>query len=98
MFLINFVFNIVTVDTTDLQKILQEVIPNWIHFGLMLGIPKIELDIIDDRNPYSQYLLETLEYWKNNGEFTWETLIDAVRRIGNEKLAKELEKDYIVQT
>ncbi|XP_019864472.1 PREDICTED: uncharacterized protein LOC109593814 [Amphimedon queenslandica] len=88
----------VTVDATDLQTILKEVIPNWIHFGLMLGIPKIELDIIDDRNPYSQYLFETLEYWKDNGDFTWETLIDAVRRIGNEKLAMALEKDYIVQT
>ena len=72
--------------------------PNWTHFGLMLDIPKLELDIIDDRNPYSQYLLETLEYWKNNGDYTWEALIDAIRRIGNEKLAKELEKDHIVRT
>lgn len=70
--------------------------PNWCHFGLMLGVPKLDLDIIDDRNPYSQYLLETLQYWMNNGDsVTWETLIDALRSIGNEKLARELENDYI---
>lgn len=86
---------IVDVDLKTLQDVLKECLADWCNFGLMLGVSKKDLDIIDDRDPLSQHLLNTLDYWLNNCDCSWEALIEAVRNIGNEKLARQLESDYI---
>ena len=79
-----------------LQSILGECLADWCNFGLMLGVSKRELDIIDDRDPLSKYLIQTLEYWiDNSDDRSWEVLIEAVRNTGNEKLARNLENEYI---
>lgn len=60
----------------------------------MLGISKRDLEVIDDRDPYSNYLMNTLHHWMEDSDNVyWEVLIEAVRNIGNEKLARELEKE-----
>ena len=60
----------------------------------MLGISKRDLEVIDDRDPYANYLTNTLHHWMENSDnVCWEVLIEAVRNIGNEKLARELEKE-----
>ena len=76
---------------------LEECIPEWSNFGLMLGVPKLQIDIIDARDPFANNLMETLQYWvdENCSDKTWETIVEALRNINYNRLATILEKEYI---
>ena len=70
-------------------------IPKWYQFGCALGVSKTDMDIIKKGTDSSEdYMISMLEEWKNTHEdnYTWEALQEALRVIGNNRLAKELEK------
>ena len=70
-------------------------IPKWYQFGCALGISTTDLDIIKEGDGGSEvYMISMLEEWMKTHEdsYTWETLQEALRVIGNKRLAKELEE------
>ena len=70
--------------------------PEWSNFGLMLGLSKTDIDIIDSRDPFANYLSDTIHYWMENPDTVyWEVLIRAIKDLGNKRLANELEKEFL---
>ena len=70
-------------------------IPKWYQFGCALGVSTVDMDMIEEGMVYMTSILVTmLEEWKNTHEdsYTWETLQKALRDIGNNRLAAQLEK------
>ena len=70
-------------------------IPKWYLFGWALGVSTTDMDIIKEGEGNSEvYMISMLEEWKKNHQdsYTWETLQEALRVIGNNRLAKELEE------
>ncbi len=91
-----FVLFLVVQDVTDVQASLQECLPDWSTFGIMLGISKTDIDIIDERDHYSRPLTQVLDYWlKNSKDSTWEALIKAVKDVGNKRLGNKLTKEFL---
>ena len=91
-----FVLFLVVQDIPDVQVSLQECLPDWSTFGLMLGISKTYIDIIDEKEHYSRPLTQVLDYWlKNSKDSTWEVLIKAVKDVGNKRLGNELAKEFL---
>ena len=68
-------------------------IPKWYQFGCALGVSIEDLDIIKEDEGGS-YMISMLEEWKKTDEdsYTWETLQEALRVIGNNRLATNLEE------
>ena len=66
-------------------------IPQWYQFGCALGVSIEDLNNIEEED---NYMISMLEEWKENHEenYTWETLQDALRVIGNNRLGANLEK------
>ena len=70
-------------------------IPKWYQFGRALGVSTIDMDIIkEDEGGSEVYMITMLEEWKKTHEdsYTWETLQKALRVIGNNTLATNLEE------
>ena len=70
-------------------------IPEWYSFGSALGVLTIDMDIIEDYAGGSEVcMISILEEWKKTHEdsYTWETLQEALRVIGNNRLATNLEE------
>ena len=70
-------------------------IPKWYQFGCALGISTTDMDIIkEDAGGSEIYMQSMLDEWNKTHEdsYTWETLQEALRVIGNNRLAKELEE------
>ena len=70
-------------------------IPKWYQFGCALGVSTTDMDIIKAGEGGSEvYMISMLEEWKKTHEdsYTWETLQKALRVIGNNRLATNLEK------
>ncbi len=87
---------IVEVDEVDLSVVLKDCLPDWASLGLMLDISKTDIDIIDDRDPYSKYLREMISYWlENSNEPFWEVLIDAIDSLQNRRLANALKEEFL---
>ena len=87
---------VVECDSATVEKQLQECVPEWSNFGLMLGLSKTDIDIIDSRDPFSNYLSDTIHYWMDNSKtLYWEVLIRAIKDLGNKRLANELEKEFL---
>ena len=66
-------------------------IPKWYQFGCALGVSIEDLNNIEEED---NYMISMLEEWKNTREdsYTWETLQEALRVIGNKRLATNLEE------
>ena len=75
-------------------------IPKWYQFGRALGILSTDMNIInfivimEDKGDSEVYMTSMLEEWKRTHEdsYTWETLQEALRVIGNNRLAAKLEE------
>ena len=70
-------------------------IPKWYQFGCALGVSTDDLDIIkEDEGGSEVFMISMLEEWQNTHEdsYTWETLQEALRVIGNNALANRLEE------
>ena len=95
-FIFMHIFSTVQVDDTTLADELKECLPEWSNLGLMLGIQKKDIDIIDERDPYSKFLSEVIHHWLGNSpEPYWEVLIEAIKSTGNKRLGNELAKEYL---
>ena len=68
--------------------------PKWYMFGCALEVPTTKLDIIEDKAGSNRYMIAMLQEWMDNkGEkATWEALQEALRNIGNSRLAAKLEE------
>ena len=78
----------------DLDRELSET-NSWVHLGLYLGLPKYKLDEI-----HADYgiqglgrckleMLSSVLDWQN-GTLSWATVVDAVSKTGNSRIAKKI--------
>ena len=67
--------------------------PEWYPFGLALGLTITDLKIIEEKSGLQYYMLAMLEEWMRTKEdkVTWENLQEALRTIGNKRLAAQLD-------
>ena len=57
---------------------------DWHELGIYLEVPKHKLNNIGRENPTeARKLSEVLQYWLNNGEASWEMIIEALEKIGD---------------
>ena len=69
---------------------------HWRSLGLNLGLPLSQINEIDDRGGWSEYMMiELLSLWvRGNGKpATLDTLVTAVRELQNFDLAERLTAD-----
>lgn len=75
---------------------LVECLPDWTTLGIFLEIEKYQIDSIDGKEPYSNLLLNMLDYWlRNSKDCSWEALVKAVEDVGNVRLARQLSKEFL---
>ena len=83
----------VELDFGNFTSELREMIPRWYTFGAALRLSITDLDIIEDEKGSRRYMINMLKEWMdNNQEATWEKLQEALRQIGNRRLAAKLEE------
>ena len=83
----------------DLTGALDKVADKWKRLGVHLGIPVTTLDTIAADHPHKSQdcLLEMLKEWLKqqvNPPSTWGNIIDAVERLGDMQLGRELIQQY----
>ena len=83
---------LVHLSVESFTKELEDVERDWYKFGFVLGIPVKTLEEIEDKDGMRRYMLAMLNEWLGTGEATWEQLQVALKRIGNVRLSKSLEK------
>ena len=78
-----------------LIQLQAEVTPNWYQFGEAIGIEKKILDKYQQYSP-EQSIIEILDNWLRNhtGQPTWREVAEALRKIGLQKLAFDIERVY----
>ena len=74
------------------MKVLKEMTAGWYMFGCAMKISTTDLDIIENKGTMERYMKDMLEEWLKTGSATWEKLQEALRSVGNKRLAGELEK------
>ena len=87
--------NAVQLEVKDFLKELKEMTPRWYQFGCALGLSTTDLnDLKEDEGGLEVYMIKMLEVWENteDDKYTWETLQEALRVIGNRRLATNLDK------
>ena len=83
----------VELDLGDFTRELREMAPKWYTFGVALGLSTTDLDIIKDEKGSRHYMITMLKEWMDNNQgVTWEELQEALRQIGNRRLAAKLEE------
>ena len=88
-----------TDNTLNLDTLLIQVkaaaTSRWYQLGEALGIQKESLDRYSSRSP-EESILEMLDQWLRNGprKPTWRDVADALKKIGLEQLASDIEKAY----
>ena len=73
-------------------KALREMTPDWYMFGCAMEMSTTDLDIIQNQGGLQLYMKNMLAEWLKTGPATWEKLQEALRSVGNRRLAGELEK------
>ena len=78
-----------------LIQLQAEVTPKWYQFGEIVGIEKKVLDKCKQYSP-EQSIIEILDNWLRNhaGQPTWREVAEALRKIGLQKLAFNIERVY----
>ena len=71
---------------------LREMTAEWYMFGCAMEMSTTDLDIIEDKGGLERYMKDMLAEWLKTGSATWEKLQEALRSVGNKRLASELEK------
>ena len=74
------------------MKALREMTADWYMFGCAMKISTTDLKIIENKGTMERYMEDMLEEWLNTGSATWEKLQEALRYVGNRRLAGELEE------
>ena len=73
-------------------------ITNWYRLGLQLGISDTELDIIenDHKQDTEGALQKTfkLVLRRKNPDLTWENVVDALKRVGENKTARTIKHNF----
>ena len=72
---------------------LREMTAEWYMFGCAMEMSTTDLDIIEDKGGLERYMKDMLGEWLKTGSATWEKLQEALRSVGNKRLASEL-KDH----
>ena len=72
----------------------------WYTLGTVLEVPSWKLAAIKkEEDSCIEWLIKALEYWQKNATlanpFTWETVVQALRDIGNKTLADQLAAKYV---
>ena len=86
--------NILNLDTLLIQ-VKAAATPMWYQLGEALGINKESLDRYSSHSP-EESIIEMLDQWLRNGprKPTWRDVADALKKIGLEQLASDIEKVY----
>lgn len=81
-------------DAVDLVDLLSDMIPSWFNFGVDLGISVPRLKEFKDDKGVDQCFIEMLRKWLTTTP-TWNDLVEALKRLGNSRLANQIENEYI---
>ena len=76
----------------ELIKALREMTADWYMFGCAMEMSTTDLDIIQSQGGLQLYMKNMLGEWLKTGSATWEKLQEALRSVGNKRLAGELEE------
>ena len=78
-----------------LIQLRSEVTPKWYQFGEAMGVGKEVLDKCI-KYPSEESLIEVLDNWLRNhaGQPTWREVAEALKGIGLQQLAFDIEKVY----
>ena len=78
-----------------LIQIKAAVTSRWYQLGEALGIDKESLDRYSSHPP-EESIIEMLDRWLRNGQEkrTWRDVADALKKIGLQQLANDIEKVY----
>lgn len=82
----------------ELEYELKEV--DWYELGIHMNVPAHTLkNIGKDIASEARRLAEVLHYWLNNGEASWEAVVQALKRIGGHgNIIKTIEWEYFPST
>ena len=79
----------------ELTGLLKDVAPNWYTFGISLDIHIPILKEIGGIRTSDHCFTDVLEKWLDSDDAYWETLVTALRQIGNRRLANKIQTDHI---
>ena len=70
---------------------------DWYELGIHLFVPEAKLNAIKkDHNSSQRQLIAVLSYYQDNGELSWEKIIEALKKIGGHtNLIKSIKSEYI---
>ena len=71
---------------------------DWHELGIQLEVPAHTLTKIGrEHHTEARKLSEVLQYWLNNGETSWNRIVEALKRIeGHGNIIKTIESEYIL--
>ena len=82
----------------------NRLVKEWFKFGLNLGLDVDELNVIERNSMYYRdertCVRQMLMKWKDTlgAEATWEKIVIALGKIGNNALAKEVKETFVSMT
>lgn len=82
----------------ELSKLLYDVTPQWFEFGECLEVPNTELKMTENSRGVVRCLNAVLKLWLQGSkeqEPFWEDLVDALKHIGNARLARHIQECYL---
>ena len=83
-----------------MDSLYHTVADKWEHIGIYLHLPMPILKVIAAEHQHDPHkcLIGMLEMWlkRLHPPPTWSTIIDAVKFLGEEQLAKQLKEKYVL--
>ena len=82
----------------DLSNVLFDVTPKWYEFGECLDVPDTQLKMTENVAGIRACLNAVLKLWLQGSvdeDPYWEDLVDALKRIGNARLARHIQEQYL---
>lgn len=79
----------------DLVNLIKIATPQWYLFGTSLNMPLEDLQALRTPSSADVCLLDMISFWYQNGEPTWEDLIEALQHLGNKRLARKIEEEMV---
>ena len=89
---------VVTLDAKELSNVLFDVTPKWFEFGECLDVPDAQLKITENVAGVKACLNAVLKLWLEGSlseEPYWEDLVDALKRVGNARLARHIQERHL---
>ena len=72
---------------------------DWYELGIHLCVPETKLNAMkkDHVNSTQRQLIQVLSYYQDNGELSWEKIIEALMKIGGHtNIIRSIESKYIM--